>query len=80
MVLIVKHFTALHPQTIIYFTGSTDERTRLYTRVLAMYHDAFIKEFEIFGITGVEINSQRFLFDPCAQINYLAFLIKRINY
>jgi hypothetical protein len=77
VVMIVKHFTALHPQVIIYFSGTTAERTRLYTRILAMYHASFIKEFEIYGITGEDTNGQRLPFDPCAQHNYLSFLIKR---
>jgi hypothetical protein len=80
VVMIVKQFTALHPQVIIHFSGSTARRTKLYTRILAMHYDSFIREFEIYGITSAEINIQRRPFDPCAHINYLAFLIKRIKY
>ena len=54
IVVIVKHFTSLHPQVIVHFSGSTDERTKLYTRILVMYHASFKKEFEIYGIIGTE--------------------------
>jgi uncharacterized protein DUF6934 len=80
IVMILKHFTALQPHIIIYFSGSTVERTRLYTRVLKMYYSAFSKEFMIYGIVGTKQNGQRLPFDPCAQVDYFAFLIKRINY
>ena len=80
VIMIVNHFTTLHPQIIIYFSGSTHERTMLYTRILTMYHASFKNEFEIYGISDAKTKGLRLPFDPCAQISYLAFLIKRINY
>ena len=80
VIMIVKHFTAKNPQAVIYFSGSTVERTRLYARILKMHHATFIKEFVIYGILGTKQNSQRLPFDPCAQVDYFAFVIKRINY
>ena len=78
VIMIVKHFTAKNPQAVIYFSGSTVERTRLYARILKTYYAAFREEFMIYGIIETEKDSQRIPFDPCAQTNYLAFLIRRI--
>jgi hypothetical protein len=80
VITILKHFTALHPHVIIVFYGSTAERTRLYTRVLKMHHAIFNKDFVIYGILGTEQDGLRLPFDPCAQVDYFAFLIKRINF
>jgi hypothetical protein len=80
VIAIVKQFTTLHPEVIVYFSGSTEDRTRLYTRILAMHYDFFKKEFDIYGITGTEIRWQRVRFDPSAHSIYFAFLAKRIFY
>jgi hypothetical protein len=77
VVMILKHFTAQHPETIIGFTGSTVERTRLYARILKLYYADFSKEFSIFGVVTTRQGSQRLPFDPCAQVDYFAFFIKR---
>jgi hypothetical protein len=76
---IVKHFTAQHPKIIIFFAGSTLERTRLYTRILKSYYPVFSGEFAIFGIIGNENEGKTIPFDPLSDIEYLAFLIRRIN-
>ena len=76
---ILKHFTSNHPQIVIYFAGSTDERTALYARILKTYYTVFTREFSIFGIIGTEKKSKAIPFDPQANLEYLAFLIKRIN-
>jgi hypothetical protein len=77
VVMILKHFTAQRPDAIIYFSGSTPERTRLYTRILKIYYAEFTKEFTIYGVVGTRQDHQRSLFDPRAQLNYFGFLIKR---
>lgn len=77
VVMILKHFTAQRPEAIIYFSGSTPERTRLYTRILKIYYAEFIKEFTIYGVVGTQQDNQRFPFDPRAELNYFGFLIKR---
>jgi uncharacterized protein DUF6934 len=79
IVHILKHFTALHPQALIFFTGSTDERTRLYTRIIKLYYTVFRKEFYIYGIVGTDLDNETLPFDPQFPNEYLAFLIKRIN-
>lgn len=44
---ILKHFTARYPGKVIYFVGSTDERTRLYGRILRTYYYSFSQEFAL---------------------------------
>ena len=76
---IVKHYTSKYPSAVIFFTGSTDERTRLYRRILKMYFQSFYSEFAIYGIVGTENNNRTVHFDPGSNEEYLAFLIKRIK-
>jgi hypothetical protein len=74
---ILKHFTAKYPNTVVYFIGSTDERTRLYGRILRTYYQSFSIEFALYGIIGEEGAYEAVPFDPMASREYLAFLIKR---
>jgi hypothetical protein len=76
---ILRDYTAEYPQVEIFFAGSTTERTKLYTRILKTYYPAFSKEFAISAIAGSENKNKRVHFDPTANVDYLAFLIKRIN-
>jgi len=76
---IMKHFTSMHPESFIFFTGSTAERTRLYERILKTYYTLFSKDFIVYGIAGPENGNKVVPFDPQSGIEYLAFLIKRIN-
>lgn len=76
---ILKNYTSEYPQVEIFFAGSTHERTKLYTRILKTYYSEFSKGFAISGIVGSENKNTRISFDPKANIDYLAFLIKRIN-
>ena len=79
VVHILKDYTAEYPQIEIFFTGSTDERTRLYTRIIKRYFSIFNKEFRITGLVGSDEDSAEVLFDPKFELEYFAFLIKRIN-
>jgi hypothetical protein len=76
---ILKHFTARHPEVNVFFAGSTDERTKLYARILRTYHAIFSKEFSISGVIGTEEDNKTILFDPQSDLENLAFIIKRIN-
>ena len=76
---ILKDFTAEFPQAEIYFSGSTIERTKLYTRILKTYYASFSKEFKITAIIASGNDNQQVLFNPDSRIEYFGFLIKRIN-
>jgi hypothetical protein len=60
-------------------TGSTVERTRLYTRILRLYYPAFSKDFQIIGIARIKGKASRTSFNPASKLEYLAFLITRIS-
>ncbi|MBN9385340.1 MAG: hypothetical protein J0H74_31575 [Chitinophagaceae bacterium] len=47
IVQIIRDFSAQHPNAKIVFAGSTQERTKLYTRIIKMYYEDFCKEFKI---------------------------------
>jgi hypothetical protein len=76
---ILRDYTAEYPQVEIFFAGSTIERTKLYTRILKTYYLTFSKEFTISAVAGSENVNKRIPFDPMANIEYLGFLIKRID-
>ena len=78
-VYILKHFTTQHPEITVFFTGSTKERTRLYTRIIKTYYSLFSKEFVLYGIIATDRDNVTILFNSEAELEYLAFLIKRIN-
>jgi hypothetical protein len=79
IIAILKDFTAEYPAIEIFFSGTTPERTKLYTRILRTYYSIFSSEFNISGITGSENKNRRIPFEPKTDIEYLGFLINRIN-
>ncbi len=50
VVQIARIFINQFPNAEIFFIGSTEERTRLYARLLKMYHSDFRREFIINGL------------------------------
>jgi len=79
VVYILKHYKSQHPKIMVFFTGSTKARTRLYTRIIRTYYSLFTKEFVLYGIIAADGDNETILFDAQAELEYLAFLIKRIN-
>jgi hypothetical protein len=75
---ILKDYTRRHPNKEILFTGSTPQRTKLYTRILKTYYQEFNKDFHISSITLSNNTMKRTVFDPTQNVEYLAFLIRRI--
>jgi hypothetical protein len=78
VISILKDFTAKNPKAYIAFTGSTDERMKLYTRILKSYYPTFKKEFKISGFLKTEKGYSEIAFTPEQNIDYTVFLIKRI--
>jgi hypothetical protein len=76
---ILRQFTESEPGTTIHFEGSTGYRTKLYTRILKNYYPLFSKEFNVVGIVKLNNEKKLVLFDVKSDVEYLAFLIKRIN-
>jgi hypothetical protein len=79
VVYILKHYTMQHPEITVFFTGSTKDRTRLYTRIIRTYYSLFTKEFVLYGVIGTDGDNETVLFKAEAGHEYLAFLIKRNN-
>jgi hypothetical protein len=79
VVQIIRDFTTLFPDAYIFFVGSTEERTKLYSRILRMYYAQFCKEFIIKALIKKKDSYEEVVFDPFNAFNYSAFFIKRIN-
>ena len=75
---ILRHFTTRYPQTEIYFHGTTEDRNKLYRRIIRTYYPEFSKEFAIAGVFSTENEIHILPFNPGTDQEYVAFLIKRI--
>jgi hypothetical protein len=64
-------FTEVHNDTMVYASGSTKSRTRLYRMGITKYIEEVKKDFEIYG--EVEEGWEEFQRD----VDYEAFLVKR---
>ena len=69
----VYTFTKDNPESVVYATGSTDARNRLYRIGISRHYDDAIKDFDIFGLR----NGEWVNFDK--NVDYEAFLAKRKN-
>ena len=78
LVEIIKDYTTRFKNAKIVFTGSTGERTKLYTRILKTYHESFSREFIIKAFLKTT-HYEEVDFDPSDTREYYAFYIKRIN-
>jgi hypothetical protein len=78
VVVILKDFTSLYPLSQVFFVGNTDERTKLYNRILKVYHAEFSKEFAILGALMIQGRIHYTPYEPESNKEYLAFIIKRI--
>lgn len=77
---ILKNFTIEFPEAEIYFSGSTEERTRLYARILRTYFELFRKEFIISAIIYSNGGNRQVAFGPKVGGEYLGFLVKRSKF
>jgi hypothetical protein len=75
---IIRDFTTKNPHAHIIFTGSTKERTELYSRILRSYYSSFIEEFSISGFVKVGDSYKVIPFDPDMDLDFPFYLIKRI--
>ncbi len=64
-------FTERNPNAIIFATGSTDSRTRLYRIAITRFLEEARNEFHIYGVVGDEWSS----FEP--NVKYEGFAVKR---
>jgi hypothetical protein len=70
----VNIFIAKYPDSLVYATGSTDSRTRLYRIGISKYLNEISEDYEIFGeIVGNKGKFEEFQKDG----KYTGFLVKR---
>lgn len=79
IVHILKDFTTKFPDVEIFFSGSTPERTKLYTRILRSYYSSFSKEFNINALIRKGDHYTKVPFDPTIDPKFQGFIIKRIH-
>jgi hypothetical protein len=79
VVHITRDFTTRFPGIEIFFIGSTEERTKLYARILKMYYREFVKEFKISGLIEKFNSYTAVPFELRDAFDYFAFLIKKIE-
>jgi len=71
VVATVYAFTDKYPDAMIYATGSTQARTRLYRMGISKYFSEVTKDFEILGERNSEWEAFR------KNVDYYGFLVKR---
>ena len=78
VVQITKDFTVRYPDIKLIFAGSTEERTRVYGRILKTYYEDFCIDFKITAFVKTNEFYEEVDFEPKAALGYSAFFIKRI--
>lgn len=73
IVKVVEIYTNKYPERWVYFTGSTDQRTRLYRIAVSLHLEELVTFFEIFA--GVDGQEEFMRFSKGLNIN--AFVVKR---
>ncbi|WP_298709206.1 hypothetical protein [Chitinophaga sp.] len=79
IVRVIEDFMAVHPKATLYFTGSTMQRTRIYSIILKRHYARFSKQFQIsvlWTCGGAEV---RMPFDPTREVLTGTFIVKKIK-
>ena len=79
VISILKDFTQNHPEVCVAFVGSTEERMKMYTRILKSYFSVFSKNFFISAFVRNGESYDEVPFDPKANLDYVVFLVKKID-
>lgn len=77
IVQILIDFTGKFPEAEIFFAGSTQKRTKLYTRILETYYISFSKEFSINGLLMKGEGYVEVAFAPGSGLKFEGFIVKR---
>lgn len=70
---VVRLFTDKYPEKMIYFTGSTEGRTRLYRIAVGLKLEVLSENFEIYA----EVGDNEGFVPFCKNMVIKAFLVKR---
>ncbi len=79
VIQVLRAFTKEFPNATIFFSGSGDERTTLYRRILRNHYESFNKEYAISALILSEVGFEEVTFDPSTAIDYRAFFVKKNN-
>ena len=79
VIQIIKDFTMQKPHVKLIFMGSTEDRTKLYARILKRYLEDFRKDFIITAFIARSNFYEEVIFQPQNAFAYSAFFIKRID-
>lgn len=74
---VIREFLMQQTSAKIFITGSTDDRTIFYEKILTRYYKDFSRHFVITGL--VQDENKKFIeiiFEPNKEYNFLAFFVK----
>jgi hypothetical protein len=77
LVDILVDFTSGLPKAEVFFSGSTNERTRLYTRILRTYYTVFSKDFVINALIQQGDEYMEISFEPGSTHTFVGFFIRK---
>jgi hypothetical protein len=77
LVHILVDFTSALPEAEVFFSGSTDERTRLYARILRTYFPFFSKDFVIDALIKQKGKYIQVAFDPESPHTFVGFFVRK---
>jgi hypothetical protein len=75
---VIRNFTSEFPEIKIFFTGSTEERIKLYARILRTYYEDISNEFVVTAFVRINGVTQEVTFSPQHSSQYFAFFVKSI--
>lgn len=70
----IELFLEKHPEQNIFFTGDTEQKTKVYQEILRRHYHSFSEKYHIFGIIEDEYTATIELFDSSKK--YSGFIIK----
>ncbi|MES2328710.1 MAG: hypothetical protein V4539_03840 [Bacteroidota bacterium] len=77
VIKIMDEFIDKNPSAILFFQGSTDQRTKVYQYILKRNFEQFDRKFTITGISSGDGIPHEVAYDPYAEEIFLAFLITK---
>ena len=79
LICIIRHFLDEHPETTVFFTGSTTDRDILYHRNIKINYLALRNEFKITVLIQKRNGLREVPFDPDTRAEFRGFYIQKIN-
>jgi hypothetical protein len=77
VVHIIKEYLRNKPEAILYFQGSTPQRTTIYQYILRRYYEQFSLDYSITAILEEAGVYQQVIYEPDSGKRYFAFFIQK---